>query len=496
MSSPVPLRPTCIAASLGVGLLLLGVTPEYAPLERFDHAIAAQLTGTLPSSELHGSGSFEDPRERVRLAPPEEDPVPPDVVVVDDDPEGIFEAKPPSPSDQAVILANLLKRGTRHLAVTFPFGWEEPDPVSLTALRLQLDRFDSVVLGFPLAYGTGSEPVATPFLRLSVSEKRVIGGAARLPVVNRIAIPAPELGGGKSLAGFTRLLNEEETPGEVLLLARWNERVVFALPLAAEIARRGLDPADIRIEPGKSITLGEGGPWIAIDDRGRMKADASDAAPNEVPATQLIGGELPEAFASGPSTVFIRDRRMLVPDVEIEWANRVPGVHRAILRAPVPSAPETFSRPDALAELGALTGLAVLVGGFAGGIRRRTAFVLGFTLSAGIWFALQWMARGQSLLPLPLAFLAVPATAGTVRMFLGPVRKNDEPAELPEPAPAPEPVPKPPTPPPAPPDPKPEEVLLADPPSADKGPKESNGRPPVGKDARKSSRKGGKKKRR
>lgn len=480
-----------------MGLLLLAVTPEYAPLEQLDHAIAAQLTGTDPSSELHGTGSFESPRERVKLAPPEVEPGPPDVVVIDDDPEGIFEAKPPSPSDQAVILANLLKRGTRHLAVTFPFGWEEPDPVSLTALRLQLDRFESATLGFPLAYGTSSEPVATPFLRLSVPEKWVRGGVARLPVVNRIAIPAPELGGKKSQAGFTRLLNEEETPGEVPLLARWNDRVVFSLPLAAEIARRGLDPSEIRIEPGKAITLGDGGPWIAIDDRGRMKVGSSEGAATEVPAPQLIGGELPEAFASGPATVFMRDRRLLVPEVETAWANGIPEVRRAILRAPVPSAPEVFARPDALVELGALTALALLVGGFAGGIRRSFAFVLGFALSAGIWFTLQFLARSHSILPLPLAFLVVPVTAGTARLFLGPVLKKKEAAKIPphergepeppalEPSPS---APKPAVAPPA--------ETAVEPSSVVRDTRETGKNPPARKDTRKPSRKGGKKKRR
>src|SRR5690606_17259887 len=157
-------------------------------------------------------------------------------------------------------------------------------------------------------------------------------------------------------------------------------------------ARRGLDPSEIRIEPGKAITLGDGGPWIAIDDRGRMKVGSSEGAATEVPAPQLIGGELPEAFASGPATVFMRDRRLLVPEVETAWANGIPEVRRAILRAPVPSAPEVFARPDALVELGALTALALLVGGFAGGIRRSFAFVLGFALSAGIWFTLQFLA--------------------------------------------------------------------------------------------------------
>lgn len=490
MSFSAPPRPTCIAVSLGAGLLLLGTTPHAGPLERFDHALAARLTATDPASELHGKGTFGEPRERVRLAPPDGEPAPPDVVVVDDDPEGIFEARPPSPSDQAVVLANLLKRGTRHLAVAFPFGWEEPDPVSLTALRLQLDRFDSATLGFPLAYGTGSDPVATPFLRLSVPEKSVTGGAARLPVVNRIAIPAPETGGEKTSAGFTRLLNEEENAGAVPLLARWNDRIVFALPLAAEIARRGLDPADIRIEPGKAITLGEGGPWIAIDASGRMKTGPSSAAPaDELPATALIGGEVPEGFASGEATVFLRDRRVLVPAVEVAWADSLPAVRREILRSPVPSAPEIFVRPDALVELGALAGLAALAGGLTGGIRRPLALFAGLALAAGVWFGLQSLARGPSLLPLPLAFLAVPAVAGVTRLFLPPAGVR---ARTPAAAPASEvPAPKPPAPMPA-----PVEAVPAPAPVPESAPAVEEKKPPAKKAAKKAARKSGKKKRR
>ncbi len=448
MSLSAQPRLTCTVAALGAGLLLLGLTPQIAPLERLDHTLSARLTATEPAAELHGSGTFEHPRYRVKLEPPpaEEENAPLQMLIVDDDPDGIFEAKPPSPADQAVILANLLKRGARHLAVTFPFGWEDADPISLTALRVQLDRFDSATLGFPLAYGSGSDPVASPFLRMSLPEEKAQGSVARLPVVNRIATPAAETGGDKALAGFTRLLNEEETAGSTPLLARWNQRIVFALPLAAEIARRGIDPASLRIEPGKTIVLGENGPWIPIDETGRLKPAATGAPTVEVPASALIGGEVPEDFATGGESVFLRDRRTLVPEIEIRWADQLPAILQEIRLSPLPSAPQIFSRPDALLELAAMAALASLCGLLAGSCRRFLAPIVVIALAVAVWFALQTLVRDNALLPLPFAFLAAPLGAGLTRLFL-PGKKTAVPASPATAVETPPPVTEPPAPP-------------------------------------------------
>jgi hypothetical protein len=439
----------CLAsalAGLGAWVVLSGLVAVVPQLDEYDRELTAKLTGVPGAYDIHGDGSYTKPRYRLNLVRPTAPPAPADILLCDDDPEEIFQSSPPSPSDQAVIFSNLLKRDIHHLALVTPLGWDAPDPSSQLAMRLQMDRLDSLVVGLPLSYGAAAEPVASAFQRLSIPVSQVLGETTALPVVNRIGIQNAETGGGKSQAAFTELLNEKPEPGFAPLLARWSDRIVFSLPLASEIARRGVDLKKIRIELGKSILLGPGDLWIQIDGRGRIALPKSAAPPVAltVPAASLIGGEIPEVFAKNTAPVWMQDSRLNVPQEERLRQQSIALADLAIRNSAISGEPVSFPRPDSLLELAGVVALALLSGAIFG----RTWKLLALPLTAGavvlVHLGLAWLVKEKGLLPLPLATLAIPAASGVTRLFLKTKpREQKEPIAAPalvqevEPAPTP-----------------------------------------------------------
>ncbi len=348
-----------VVAALGAGLLLLAVTPSVPWLERADRAVFSWLAGGDP--EVEGRGSAADPRKIAEYARPAE-PEPMALLTLEEDPEGWFESMPPPPSDIAVVLARLHESGLRHLGIGYPLQWDEADTLAIQAMRGVMDRYDGLVLGFPLKDATAGDPVAAPFLRASVDDAEVIGDVTELPVVNAIRGVTPELGGRNSLAGFTRLESEKDEQERTYLLARWGDRVVFSLPLALEIARRGVAFEDVEIEVGKAIRIGDSGPRIPIDFRGRARLPATAAEVSEIPLRAVIEESLPEDFAAQDRPVMIGDARLLGPKEDVAWAAGVGAVDRLIRTAPVRTALREVPRLNGLAELGLLIASALFCG--------------------------------------------------------------------------------------------------------------------------------------
>jgi hypothetical protein len=96
------------------------------------------------------------------------------------------------------------------------------------------------------------------------------------------------LGNTTSLAGFTAL--EFEPDGDFpYLLARWDDRVVFSFPLLAALADQKVPTAKVEIRLGKYISLGKDGPYIPIDEFGRLAfRPPSSTNTSSIPAESLI----------------------------------------------------------------------------------------------------------------------------------------------------------------------------------------------------------------
>lgn len=344
---------------LGAGLFALGGSALIPGLPSAERGLIGWVARVVDgvTSDISGEGSAESPWMRRKPSPVQES-LPPRILMIDDDSEGWFSASPLAPIDHALILARLADAGHRNLGVGHLMAWDEPDSLAMEALRKQLDRFDSAVLALPLARGAAPDPVAAPFVRWSVAENRIAGNAATLPKVNRLAVSGAEVGGDRTLAGFSVLENERDPgDGRQPLLAQWGNTIIFAFPLAVEIAALGLQPEDVQIHVGQDIRLGASGPVIPIDEFGRGPVTAGVEA-IEAPAMRLFSEDNP--LPPTRQTLLTRDAHPGMSPAESSWSEGLAGSVQAIRTAPTFSLPEELKRMDPLRELALMLVIVVL----------------------------------------------------------------------------------------------------------------------------------------
>jgi hypothetical protein len=419
------------AAILGVGLFALGgvsMIPSLRDLEReMVKAIALHLDPA--ESAFSGNGSEERPWRRWK-AKPAVVPEPVRLLSIDDDPERYFSSAPPSPVDCALIFSSLRETGHTTVGCGYLMAWDEAEPLAVLALRKQLDRLDAAVLGLPLARSAAGEPLPAAFLRLSMDAGEIDGDYSSLPQVNRVAVPNAELGGERTLAGFTLLENERDAgDGRRHLLARWGDRIIFSLPLATEIAALKIDPAEVRILAGKEIRLGTGGPVIPIDEFGRTLV-ATDAEPADTPAWKLVSEDNPLPPAQDP--LLIRDHRTELPEADRAWSEGLAGFAHALRAAPRYEKSVLLPRPDALAEIG-LLGLIVLFSTWAASLDRFGWRLLVVLMAVAFSAELVYLLASRQNLWLPPFAVAVVGVTSLVLSFI-PEAPPVSRAEIPTPA--------------------------------------------------------------
>ncbi|MCH7228615.1 hypothetical protein [Haloferula sp. A504] len=404
------------AAAFVVAAFVATVGPRVGWMEKMDRGLLAMLSGE--DGRIVGEGTAESPRAVERLEPPASLP-PLRVLFLDDDPDRYFEHTPPPPADLMVVLARLREAGLESVGFGYPLQWEKPDTLALEAMRGTMDRFDRAVIGYVVKDSTAPVPVPPPFLQASMPYGAVNGDRTKLPVVNGVVGLAPEFGGERSWAGFTRIETEGAEERRAYLLARWSDRVIFSVPLALEIARLGLSPdTDVSVRMGHEIALGAHGPRIPIDFRGRV--DLPDEAPSRsaAPATVVISEEFPEGFLAGEGPLFFTDERLLGDKANRLWAQRLPRLDAAVRGAPtLTGRTEIPHWPVAAAVILALV---LSVGGawLAGedGLRRRMGVVIAFGAAVGL--LLVAMLRGGIGAPMPLAMLSVPVVLFVATLLL------------------------------------------------------------------------------
>lgn len=390
---------------MAAAVALLGPRVEW--MEEMDRGLLAALSGE--EGRIVGEGTADSPRAVERLERPASVP-PPRVLFLDEDADGYFEGTPPPPADLMVVLARLHEAGLGSVGFGYPLQWEQPDTLALEAMRQTMDRYDRAVIGYVVKDSTAPVPVPPPFLRASMPYGEVDGDRTKLPVVNGVVGLAPEFGGERSWAGFTRIETEGAEERRAYLLARWSDRVIFSVPLALEIARLGLSPdTDVSVRMGHEIALGPRGPRIPIDFRGRV--DLPDAAPGRLatPATVVISEEFPEGFLSGEGPAFFTDERLLGDKANRLWAQRLPQLDAAVRGAPNLTGRTAIPYWPVAAAV--IFGLVLAVAGAwlagPGRLRRRMMVVLAF--GGAVVFLLGAMLRGGIGAPMPLAILSVPA---------------------------------------------------------------------------------------
>ncbi|MCW1884619.1 hypothetical protein OKA04_07730 [Luteolibacter flavescens] len=410
MTTPSSRTFTHAAILLGVGLFALGGASLIAPLRTLERWIVKRVAVAIDPVDtiVDGQGSQEVPWTR-RLAVPPATPPPVRMLTIDEDPERWFSASPLAPVDHATIFARLADVGHKTLGVGHLMAWDEPQPLAMDALRQQLDRFDGAVIALPLARGAAPEPVAAPFLRWSINAKDAKGDVASLPQVNRISIPNAELGGQKTLAGFSLLENEKD-PGDGTqpLLAQWGDRVIFSFPLAVEIAGQGLKPEDVLVDVGHEVRLGRDGQVIPIDGFGRGPV-AKDIQTVEAPAMRLIYEK--NSLPALALPLITRDVRTGLPAAEKAWSDGLAGNVQALRQAQRFQPAVPLPRPDTLMELALMLGM-VFFGTWATCQRNVAWRAITALMLAGIGAQLLYLfASRQNLWLPPLAILSPGVTA-------------------------------------------------------------------------------------
>ncbi len=343
----------------------------------------------------------------------------PVIVSLGDDVEGFFQSSPPSPVDVAVILTNFQRLRAKKAAIAGVLAWEKPNVLDLAALDKAIMGFDSLVMTAPLSRGALPETMPLAFRNASVPLNAVQGDSSALPVVNRIPLPGVILGKENTVAGFQTLDSEPESES-VPLMARWEDRVVFAFPLLTVMQRLNLPVDGMEIKPGEYLKLGPNGPIVPINRFGHMTLPLKNISPYAViPAELLIDGGNDLFPKTAPEPVILRDDRSSAEPATRAFSRHLPAVVAALASDAGLSSPHAFPRPRMEFELAVLSLVTFVLTAFCG----KPAFIrnIAFLSLAAAMVSAQIIAAASALVWLPglpslAAVLAAFATSGLIKV--------------------------------------------------------------------------------
>jgi hypothetical protein len=371
-----------------------------------------------PPFYISGNSSHASPWKLQSEAEKSDSLQPPVIVSLGDDLEGFFQSSPASPIDLAVILSNFQRLGVKKAATAAVLAWDAPDPIGLAALDKAIGGFESVVMAAPLSRGAVPEPMQPAFRRASIAIDIIHGDTALLPVVNRIPLPGIIFGGENTLAGFQALESEPDAEF-VQLIARWNDRAVFAFPLLAALQQLDLTVDGVEIQMGKSIRLGPLGPIIPMDSYGRMALPLEPASPLPIiPAETLIDRIEPLLSSQAIEPVILRDDRSLAEAGTRRFSEQLPAVMVTITSAAALSPARDYPRIPIYLELMSLFVLVLLLAAIC--TLPASPRNLACLIIATNCLVVQAVAAGYAHLWLP----GIPALAATLSAFLFSYGKN------------------------------------------------------------------------
>jgi hypothetical protein len=423
VSGPLQHRTRVIAGAALIALICWRLLPG-TELDKAAFSLAARSFANPPFF-ISGFGSHETPwnLRTFSSASRSDSREAPLIVSLGDDPAGVFQSSPPSPVDLAVILNNFQRLGAKKAATAAVLAWDEPDPIGLAALDLAIGRFESLVMVAPLSRGVVPEQMPAAFRRTSVPVSAVLGDASLLPVVNRIPLNGVILGGKNTSAGF-QLLDSEPLTAKAPLLARWEDRIVFAFPLVVMLQRLALPVDQLEIHPGGFLKFGKKGPIIPIDLYGRLDAPIKNQRPYAiVSAEELIDGNDSLFPKHAPDPAILRDDRSGTEPATRDFSVRLPSLIAAIASDAGLARARDYPRPRAIWEfvlLGTLCALIWCVTGLAAYPRRIV-----FALLAGAIISLQLAFIGIAEIWLP-GLAALAALAGACAISYWPAAKPQD----------------------------------------------------------------------
>lgn len=398
---------TAAAAALACWIWLPGTAWDRAAFSLVARAFAN------PPFFISGNGSHASPWKLRTFASKHQTDSrqAPVIASLGDDPDGFFQSSPPSPIDLAVVLTNIQRLGAKNAATATVLAWDSPDPIGLTALDKAIGRFNSLVMAAPLSRGAVPEPMPAAFRNASIPLQSIHGDTSSLPLVNRVPLPGVILGKGNTQAGF-QVLESEPTTKFPPLMARWEDRVVFAFPLLAALQRLDLTPDGMEIRLGEYLKLSANGPTVPIDHYGRMTLPLKKLPPfAEIPAESLIDGGDDLLPQNAPQPVILRDDRSAAEPATRGFSKNLPAIIAAIASDTGLAPAQDYPRLNPKRELIALSIVALVLAAFSG----LSAFPrnIAFLSIAAACLAAQLIAAGAAELWLP----GTPTLAAVVCAF-------------------------------------------------------------------------------
>jgi hypothetical protein len=400
-----PLLVPLIAVAVILVVMFQGQNYERATLSYF-------LRGIVPAPHFLQRGSGDDGVvwhvRSISNSALERELATPAIILLQDDPDGVFQSSPHAPLDFALITRNMARIGGDTAAIGAVLAWDSPDEIGLTALERALENFDHVVTTVPLSRGATAESMPSAFRRASLPMTAVIGDASALPVVNRQTVPGAFLGGPNAVAGFTFLETNDDSE-QPFLMAKWDDRVVFSFPFLTAVQQAGLNVDALQIHPGSHIRMGTSGWMIPIDEAGRMQVRVpSTHGWRETPAESLLSAERNDWTGSmQPSIWLMRDDRGGRDAIFRDHSMQLVPLVKAIASGAALTEPKELYGVPPLFGWVLLGAVVVLLGALCrfGGVAIQVGLVLTFV---GM-IALQWTALSVASLWMPAmpAILAI-----------------------------------------------------------------------------------------
>jgi len=314
-----------------------------------------------PPFIIAGNGSQSQPWSLRVLAPhrkadPKEVPA---IVSLGDDPQGIFQSSPPSPVDIAVVLKNTRRLGADKAAISAVLAWDEPDVIALSALDGELAAFSSLVTTAPVSRSATANPLPPTFRRASIPLDQIGGDTSAIPSINRVSLPGVILGGDSALSGFSMI--EQDISTSTPLIARWDDRAVFAFPLIAVLAAKGIPLESLEIQLGNFIKLGPSGPVIPIDAFGRLAVTPGSVEETvRVAADAVIDSDQPLP-RNDSGFVLLRDDQSSAEETTRAFSKKVAPLIAAISSGAGMTPEQTFRRLGERWDLGILGGIVFIL---------------------------------------------------------------------------------------------------------------------------------------
>ncbi|HCI91613.1 MAG TPA: hypothetical protein DHV60_03550, partial [Verrucomicrobiales bacterium] len=168
---------TTLALCVGLGMLLGGQKIEWVKL--FDIAIVRGVDVT--PNTLHEYDPATQNISTQSLVTNYESSKTFQKVIINNDPERIFENNPPSALDYAVLLESLYNRGYRHANITTRLHWDDNPELLAEGLKLRLALFNSVVIPLAVTRGPNTSALPPMLMRTIIPISQIRGDTRYVP---------------------------------------------------------------------------------------------------------------------------------------------------------------------------------------------------------------------------------------------------------------------------------------------------------------------------